>query len=98
MVDWLVCYGLALVFFNGNEWAILGLYTLLVIITLPLLGYTPGYWICGILLMDTSGNKPTFFRVIIRHALFCLIIPAVIYDPDRRGLHDHAGRTLVVRR
>jgi uncharacterized RDD family membrane protein YckC len=34
----------------------------------------------------------------IRAQLICLVIPAVIYDRDRRGLHDKAADTVVVRR
>jgi uncharacterized RDD family membrane protein YckC len=34
----------------------------------------------------------------IRAFLLCLVIPAVVYDRDRRGLHDKAAQTIVVRR
>ncbi|WP_112247526.1 RDD family protein [Kribbella monticola] len=34
----------------------------------------------------------------IRAFLLCLVIPAVVYDRDRRGLHDKAAGTIVVRR
>ena len=34
----------------------------------------------------------------IRAVLICLVIPAVVYDRDRRGLHDRAANTVVVRR
>jgi uncharacterized RDD family membrane protein YckC len=35
---------------------------------------------------------------VIRAFLISLLIPAVVYDRDRRGLHDLAARTVVVRR
>ena len=33
------------------------------------------------------------------HILFllCLVIPAVVFDPDQRGLHDRAAETILVR-
>ncbi|GAA1582858.1 RDD family protein [Kribbella sancticallisti] len=34
----------------------------------------------------------------IRSLLICLVLPAVVYDRDRRGLHDKAANTVVVRR
>jgi uncharacterized RDD family membrane protein YckC len=34
----------------------------------------------------------------IRTFLICLVLPAVVYDRDRRGLHDRAAGTVVVRR
>ena len=35
---------------------------------------------------------------ILRAALVCLVIPALVIGPDRRGLHDLAAGTVVVRR
>lgn len=35
---------------------------------------------------------------VIRAVLLCLVLPAVVYDRDRRGLHDRAANTIVVRR
>lgn len=35
---------------------------------------------------------------LIRALLICLVIPAVVYDTDQRGLHDRAAGTIVVRR
>ncbi len=35
---------------------------------------------------------------VIRSLLICLVIPAVVYDRDRRGLHDKAAGTVVVLR
>jgi uncharacterized RDD family membrane protein YckC len=32
-----------------------------------------------------------------RTLLLALVIPAVVYDRDRRGLHDKVGATVVVR-
>lgn len=34
----------------------------------------------------------------LRTVLLALVVPAVIYDADRRGLHDRAARTVVVSR
>ena len=40
------------------------------------------------------GVGPGFLRAL----LICLVIPAVVYDRDQRGLHDRATGTIVVRR
>lgn len=44
-------------------------------------------------------NKPrlTLLDVVIRTFLMLLVIPAVIYDRDQRGLHDRAVGSVVVR-
>ena len=35
--------------------------------------------------------------IVIGLVLLALVIPAVVYDRDRRGLHDKVGATVVVR-
>lgn len=96
-IDWGIAFGLSVLFFDNNEWITLGIYTVEALIMLPLCGYTIGYRVFGLLLMTTEGQKVKVVRVLLRHFLFCLIIPALIYDPDRRGLHDYAARSVVVR-
>ena len=38
------------------------------------------------------------WRPIVRTALLCLVVPAVIADADQRGLHDRVAATVLVRR
>jgi uncharacterized RDD family membrane protein YckC len=33
----------------------------------------------------------------LRALLLCLVLPAVVYDKDRRGIHDLAAGTIVLR-
>jgi len=35
---------------------------------------------------------------LLRTLLICLVVPPVIYNRDRRGLHDLAAGTVTVRR
>jgi len=44
-------------------------------------------------LRERTGLLPAF----LRQVLVALVIPAVVYNRDRRGLHDLAARTVVVR-
>ena len=34
---------------------------------------------------------------LLRTALLVLLVPALVYDRDKRGLHDRAAKTVVVR-
>ena len=36
-------------------------------------------------------------RALVRTALLCLLVPAVVFDRDGRGLHDRLTDTAVVR-
>ena len=46
----------------------------------------------------TYTAPPGVLAGILRALLVSLLIPAVIFDRDRRGLHDLAARTIVVLR
>ena len=43
------------------------------------------------------GGYLGFWRPLVRTLLLCLVIPAVIWDVDQRGLHDRAAGTVLVR-
>ncbi|HEY9334493.1 RDD family protein [Kribbella sp. NPDC050459] len=68
-----------------------------------LLGCTIGHRICGLQVRPVRAGKtfvapPGLLAGIVRSLLICLVIPAVVFDRDRRGLHDLAAKTIVVRR
>ena len=60
-------------------------------------GATFGYKIAGIKLISVSPMRINFLKVLVRTALLCLVVPAVIWDRDGRGLHDKAVGTLTMR-
>lgn len=41
---------------------------------------------------------PNLLNAVVRTTLLCLVIPAVIWDADGRGLHDRLAGTAIVRR
>ncbi len=61
-------------------------------------GQTPGMRLFGIRLVRV--DRPTAVgvpRAVIRTVLLVLLVPALIWDADGRGLHDRMARTVVVR-
>jgi uncharacterized RDD family membrane protein YckC len=60
-------------------------------------GASFGYKIAGIRLISVSPARVTLIKVLARTALLCLVIPALIWDRDGRGLHDKAVGTLTMR-
>ena len=44
-----------------------------------------------------DGRPPALPYAVVRTILLMLLIPAVIWDRDRRGLHDRAAGTVVLR-
>lgn len=101
-VDWglclLIAYGLITDGYGQatSNWALL-IFFLMSVLTVGTLGFTPGKRLFGlrVVALDTGTVNP--LRALLRTALLCLAIPALIWDRDGRGLHDRLARTVEVR-
>lgn len=62
-----------------------------------LLGTSLGHRLLGLRVARLDAHPVGVARAMLRSLLLCLVIPAVIYDKDRRGLHDLAAGTVVLR-
>ncbi|HSV65979.1 MAG TPA: RDD family protein [Mycobacteriales bacterium] len=66
-------------------------------------GQTPGMRLCGLALTRVDGGprvglwRVGFPRAVLRTFALLLVVPALIWDADRRGLHDRITGTAVVR-
>ncbi|MBB5906751.1 RDD family protein [Actinoalloteichus hymeniacidonis] len=80
-----------------RHWSLL-VWALLTILPVATVGFTPGMALLGIR-VARIGEHPFVgpVRALVRTALIFLIVPAVIWDADARGLHDKAAGTVVVR-
>ncbi|KAB1980527.1 RDD family protein [Streptomyces triticiradicis] len=101
-VDWglclLIAYGLLTDGYGqatGN-WALLVFFALGVL-TVGTVGFTPGKRLLGLRVVAEGGGRPNPLRVLLRTALLCVAVPALIWDRDGRGLHDRLARTIEVR-
>ncbi len=45
-----------------------------------------------------DGSRVSLGRAALRTVLICLVIPAVVFNQDNRGLHDLAAGTVLLRR
>jgi uncharacterized RDD family membrane protein YckC len=106
VIDWFVAILVASVFVGEDVWTGEGaglwapLATLAVELTLldGLLGYSIGRRLLSIAVVRIDGRRPVGIpRALLRSVLLCLAVPALILDHDRRGLHDLAAGTVVVR-
>lgn len=102
-VDWglcvLIAYGLITDGYDGqttSNWALL-VFLVLGVLTVGTVGFTPGKRLFGlrVVALDTGRVQP--LRGLVRSALLCLAVPALIWDRDGRGLHDRLARTVEVR-
>ncbi|WP_254920398.1 RDD family protein [Blastococcus mobilis] len=61
-------------------------------------GQTPGMRLLGLRLAHPrQGRRLAPWRAVVRTALLCLLVPALVVDSDGRGLHDRLTDTAVVR-
>lgn len=80
----------------ARSWT-LWLFLALSILTVGTVGFTPGKRIVGIRVISEDGGRLGAVRVIVRTLLLALVIPALIWDRDGRGLHDRLARAVQVR-
>ncbi|OKI05457.1 hypothetical protein A6A06_10745 [Streptomyces sp. CB02923] len=101
-VDWALCtlvaYGLLS---HGradstSNWA-LAVFVVLSVLTVGTVGFTPGKRLLGLRVVAEGGGRLPLLRVVLRTVLLAVVIPAVIWDRDGRGLHDRLARAVQVR-
>jgi uncharacterized RDD family membrane protein YckC len=80
-----------------NYWAIL-VWFVISVVTVSLFGFTAGMAALGIRVVRLDGASMVGpLRAIPRALLTAILIPAVIWDADNRGMHDKAVGTIVLR-
>jgi hypothetical protein len=80
----------------GN-WS-LAAFAAVTVLTLIAFGQTPGMRLLGLRLAHPRpGGRLAPWRAVVRTALLCLLVPALLVDADGRGLHDRLTDTAVVR-
>lgn len=97
IIDWIPATLISIAFFDYNPLAQILIFAGMNIVFIPTLGGTPGHRIVGMRLVRADGAWTGVIRPIARTALLLLVIPAVVYDRDQRGLHDKAAGTILLR-
>lgn len=97
-IDWACAVLISVAFFSYDPLATLTIFAMVQIVLLPTLGGSPGHRLLGLRLELVGGGWVGLWRPIVRTALLVLVIPAVIWDADQRGLHDKAAATVLLRR
>jgi uncharacterized RDD family membrane protein YckC len=106
-IDWLMCYAIALGFFGGSgslaERAPQARLPHLVIFFIEVLlltafgGATAGHRMVGLRVVQfRSGANPTPRQALIRTILLSLVVTAITYDENGRGIHERLSGTKLV--
>ncbi|GAA2126683.1 RDD family protein [Streptomyces synnematoformans] len=102
VIDWMLCQLIAYGLFADGESQSVALWTMAVFFVMTVLmvgtvGLTPGKRIVRIRVVSERGPRLGFLATVVRTVLLCLLIPAVVFDRDTRGLHDRVARAVEVR-
>ncbi len=84
-------------FRNANPLASNLIFLAVQILFIPTLGGSPGHRLLGMRLVRVGGGWTGLWRPLVRTLLLALVIPALIWDADQRGLHDKAAGTVLIR-
>jgi uncharacterized RDD family membrane protein YckC len=106
VIDWLACLLLVRLFLPHIDYgtpdsslATLGFFFAELTLFTWLVGASFGQRLLGLAVVRLDGGGgPGLVRALLRSLQICLVVPAVIWDRDSRGLHDRSVGTVVVRR
>ena len=103
-LDWLASILLSRIIFGQVAYgsaegsvAVLLLFASEVIIFTWLMSASFGQRIMGISVLRVDGGRLSLWRIALRTLLICLVIPALVYDSEGRGLQDRAVGSAVFR-
>lgn len=104
--DWAIAWAIARLVPLDNPWVQLGAFAVMNVLLVGALGFTIGHRLLSVQVRvlgapgegTVDGVLVGFWRSTVRTVLLCLVIPAVVWDGDGRGLHDRAAGTVITRR
>lgn len=105
-LDWLASYLIAIVFFSGpgtflertthaGTPALIIFFTEYFLLT-ALQGASAGHRVFRMRIVNfENGGQPTILQALIRSLLMVIVITAITYDENGRGIHERLSRTKI---
>lgn len=81
-----------------QAWLPLGIFWLEASVLTALVGSSFGQLVTRVAVVNVAGRPVSLLVAMVRTFLICVVVPPVIYNRDRRGLHDLVARTVTVLR
>jgi uncharacterized RDD family membrane protein YckC len=92
-IDWLMCYVIALGFLGDISWTLVIFFAETFLLT-AFGGATAGHRAIRVKVVNfESGANPTLRQSFIRTVLLCLVVTAITYDENGRGIHERFSGT-----
>jgi uncharacterized RDD family membrane protein YckC len=100
-IDWAIALLVAMFFVPYESplhaWVTLGVFVVMQIVFIPTIGGSVGHRLVGLNVVPLMGGWIGLRRPIVRTLLLAIVVPALVWDSDQRGLHDRIAGTLVIR-
>ncbi|ACU76235.1 RDD domain containing protein [Catenulispora acidiphila DSM 44928] len=101
MIDWAIAYGVAYLLvgdrlLRNGQFAALSVLAVFYLVGLSISGSTLGMAALGMRVTSDQGGRASLYSIGMRTVLLFLVIPAVVWDADGRGLHDRIAHTMIV--
>ncbi len=103
-IDWLASLLVASVIFPGlRPWTDNASLPILLVFSVEITLFTWvfsssfGQRLVRVKVVNLHGGRLSLWRIALRTALICLVIPAVVMDSQGRGLHDRAVGSIALR-
>lgn len=97
LIDWACAVVISISFFDYAPLATTLVFIIVQAVFIPTIGGSPGHRLLGMRVQRVTGGWTGLWRPLVRSVLLGLVIPAVIWDADNRGVHDKAAGTVLVR-
>ena len=99
VIDWIIASGVSILIFGVDaQLQTVGVFVVLQILAIIAFSGSIGHLVVGLRVVPLTPEWIGFVRPIVRSLLLGLVIPAVIFDNDQRGLHDRFAGTILVRK
>jgi uncharacterized RDD family membrane protein YckC len=95
-IDWILCAVISTALLHSQYWTIVVFAAEVYLLTV-LTGTTVGKRVLGLRVARLDGRPVGFGWGLVRVLLLLAVVPPLVYDRDRRGLHDKAANTVVLR-
>lgn len=98
-IDWIMCMLIAGLFARPlvDGWATMAVLVAEYTFFVGLFGQTPGMRLARIGCVHVDTGQPVgLLRAAVRGILLILVVPPLLMDARRRGLHDRAAGTIVI--
>lgn len=96
--DWAACSFISAAFFGYDNGATIAIFGISQVVLITTAQASFGHRLMGLKLISLERGKVSLYDAVLRTGLLLLVIPAVVWDSDNRGLHDKAAKTALVLR